>query len=144
MRLYALFALLALPVCASDFTGVYARIDRVVLEPSSGPAERVQVWGVFSIAKTDNPRDYEQPARGYLYFKLDRNPEAARKEWRDLQQVAGKSEIVAFSVRGASMRVRKPGETPDNPDPYRTNVGVSMVRNRTDYEPVRALLDFKD
>src|SRR2546423_15341156 len=144
MKLFTLFALLALPALASDFTGVYARIDRVVLEPSSGAPERVQVWGVFSIAKTINPNEYDAPARGYLYFKLDRNPDAARAEWNDLKQVAGSGDVIAFSGRGAAMRVRKADEKPDNPDPYRTNIGVTKVRGRTDYAPVRAVIDFKD
>ena len=144
MRLFALFALLALPAAASDFTGVYARIDRVVLEPATGAPDRIQVWGVFSIAKTTNPRDYDAPVRGYLYLKLDRNPEAARNEWNDLKAVSGSSEVVAFSVRGAILRVRKSGDAPGDPDSYRTNTGVVKVRGRTDYEPVRAVLDFKD
>jgi hypothetical protein len=144
MKLLALFAFLALPVCASDFTGVYARIDRVVLEPASGTPERAQIWGVFSIAKITNPNDYDAPVRGYLYVKLDRNPEAARAEWNDLKQVAGSGEIVAFGSRGSVMHVRKSGDAPDNPDAYRTNVGVNHVRGRTDYAPVRAILDFKE
>src|SRR5437016_6724617 len=107
MRLFALFALLSLPGAASDFTGVYSRIDRVVLEPATGAPDRVQIWGVFSIAKADNRNDYEAPVRGYLYFKLDRDAAAARNEWNDLKSVAGTGEVVAFSVRNAPMRVRK-------------------------------------
>ena len=61
MKLFTFFAFLALPALASDFTGIYARIDRVVLEPSTGTPERVQVWGVFAIAKTTNPNDYDAP-----------------------------------------------------------------------------------
>ena len=65
---------------ASDFTGVYARIDRVVLEPNADSPERIQLWGVFSMAKPNDRNDYLAPARGYLYFKLDQNPRAARNE----------------------------------------------------------------
>jgi len=144
MRLFALFALLAIPAAASDFTGVYARIDRVVLEPATGAPDRIQVWGVFSTAKTTNPRDYDAPVRGYLYFKVDRDAQAARNEWNDLKSVAGSGEVVAFSVRGAPIHVHKSGETPGDPDLYRTNTGVVKVRGRTDYEPVRAVLNFKD
>ena len=41
---------------ASDFTGVYAWIDKVVLEPNSDSPERIQVWGVFSPASPADPR----------------------------------------------------------------------------------------
>jgi hypothetical protein len=139
MRLFALFALLALPAAASDFTGVYARIDRVEME-----SDRVQIWGVFSVARTTDRNDYEKPVRGYLYFKVDRDAQAARYEWNDLKSAAGSNEVVAFSVRGAPIHVRKSSDPPADPDPYRTNTGVVKVRGRTDYEPVRAVLNFKD
>ena len=130
---------------ASDYTGVYARIDKVVVEPATGAPERIEVWGVFSLPDPANRQDYLAPARGYLYFKLDRNPEAARAEWNDLKAVAGTGEIVAFGARTAGrFRLRKADEKPDNPDPYVTNVGVNRVGRRTDYPPIRALLDYKD
>jgi len=132
------------PLHASDFTGVYARIDKVVLEPGPDAPEKIQIWGVFAIATNNNPRDYQPPARGYLYFHLDRNPEAARNEWKDLKQAAGSGEIVAFGARGKAGRLRGPDDKPENPDPYATNVGITKVRGRTDYAPVRALLDFKN
>ena len=40
--------------------------------------------------------------------------------------------------------VGKAGEEAANPDPYGTNVGVQKVSGRTDYAPIRALLDYKD
>ena len=133
------------PASASDFTGVYARIDKVALEPNPESPERIQVWGVFALAKPHDRNEYLPPARGYLYFKLDRNPQAARNEWNDLKQVAGAGEIVAFGSRSdAGPRLRTAGEKPDNPDPYVLNMGVTKVRGRTDYAPIRALLDFKD
>jgi hypothetical protein len=36
---------------ASDFTAVYAQVDKVVLEPNADSPETIQVWGVFSMAK---------------------------------------------------------------------------------------------
>jgi len=135
----------ALPLAhASDFTGVYARIDKIVLEPNAEAPDRIQIWGVFSIATVNNPNDYQAPARGYLYFQVDRNPEAARNEWKDLKQAAGSGEIVAFGSRGRAGRLRAANDKAENPDPYVVNVGVTKVRGRTDYAPVRALLDFKN
>lgn len=125
---------------ASDPTAVYARVDKVVLEP-----EAIQVWGVFSMAKPDDRNDYLPPARGYLYFKLGDDPSNARKEWSDLKQMAGGGQLVSFGSRyKLKARLRKPEERPENPDAYVANFGMAKVRAKTDYAPVRALLDFKD
>ena len=124
---------------ASDVTGVYAKIDRVVIEN-----ETAQIWGAFAAAKPNDRNDYLPPVRGYLYFKPGPNAEMTRNEWNDLKEVAGKGEIVAFSTRPFTTRIRKSGEKPENPDSYLVNTGVTRVRGRTDYAPVRALLDFRD
>lgn len=130
---------------ASDSTGVYARVDKVVLEPNTGLPETIQVWGVFSMAKPNTFMEYLPAARGYLYFKLAGNKEAARKEWADLKEVAGTGQIVGFGSRyGPQPRLRKSDERPENPDPYSTNIGLQKVSGNTDYPPVRALLDYKD
>ena len=124
---------------ASDFTGVYAKIDRVVIENDTA-----QIFGVFAAAKPNDRNDYLPPVRGYLYFKPGPNPAVTRNEWNDLKQVAGTGEIVAFLGRPFTARIRKGDEKPENPDTYSVNTGVTRVRGRTDYAPVRALLDFKD
>ena len=126
-------------LCASDFTGVYAKVDRVVIEN-----ETAQIWGVFAAAKPNDRNDYLPPLRGYLYFKPGPNVEMTRNEWNDLKEVAGKGEIVAFSTRPFTARIRASSQKPENPDSYSVNTGVTRVRGRTDYAPVRALLDFKD
>jgi len=144
-------------VHASDFIGVYARIDKVVLEPNSDSPDRIQVWGVFSLLSTNDRQARLPPARGYLYFKLG-NPQESpngpvstatyirmvRAEWNDLKQVAGSGQIVAFGLAGQPIRLRKSGEKPESPDPYVTNVGVNKVSSQTDYPLVKALLDYKD
>ena len=49
---------------------LYGVIDRVVVEPAAGPAERVQVWGAFALMETIGSGFtgyvYKRPARGYL------------------------------------------------------------------------------
>jgi hypothetical protein len=105
MKPYQLLAVLACavalsPAHASDFTGVYARIDRVVLEPNADAPERIQVWGVFVVCKPDRPNEFEAPARGYLYLKLNENANATRNEWKDLKAIAGTGEVVGFGIRG--------------------------------------------
>jgi hypothetical protein len=130
---------------ASDRVAVYARVDRVVLEPNAESPDTIQVWGVFSIAAPGNPNDYVPAARGYLYFKLAGNRETGRKEWADLMQVAGTDQIVSFGSRfELRARVRTPAERPQDPDAYSVSVGLTKVRGNTDYRPVRALLDSRD
>jgi hypothetical protein len=129
---------------ASDPTAVYTRIDRVVLEPNADAPQAIQVWGVFAMAKPDDRNDYLEPARGYLYFTLGANSIAARAEWADLRQVAGTGQIVSFGSRyQLKPRLRPVDERPANPDPYSVNIGLTKVRGRTDYAPIRALAEFK-
>ena len=131
---------------ASGPMGVYARIDKVVLEPGSGSPDRIQIWGVFSIATPNGANDaYQAPVRGYLYFSLPSDQPIGRKEWADLKALAGTGEIAAFGSRWATApRLHKKDEAPQDPDQYVLNTGVNRMRSRTDYPPVRALLDFKD
>jgi len=137
---------------ASDWMAVYARVDKVVFEPSAGPPQAIQVWGVFSMAKPDDRNDYLPAARGYLYFRLPAassafavaNQETVRKEWADLKEVAGTGQIVAFGNRHElKVRLRKPDERPESPDPYSTNIGVTKMGPNYQNPPIRALLDFK-
>jgi hypothetical protein len=135
----------AAPAYASDPTAVYARVDKVVLEPNADSPQTIQVWGVFAMAKPDNPNDYMAPVRGYLYFTLIGSNQAARAEWADLKQVAGTAQIVSFGSRyQLKARLRPSDERPTNPDPYGVNIGLTKVRGRTDYEPIRALAAFKN
>jgi hypothetical protein len=82
--LYAavLVVLLATASRASDPTGIYGFVDRVVFEPSDEAQERIQIWGGFALAKRENRNDYHEAERGYLYFKLRPGEEAVcKKEW---------------------------------------------------------------
>src|SRR5262245_64350492 len=106
-------------ISASDRTAVYARIDKVVLEPTAESPQRAQVWGVFAMAKPNDMNDYLPPARGYLYFALETNPQAARKEWADLQSVAGTNHVVGFgSGVELKARVRNAEENPQKGRPH--------------------------
>ena len=130
---------------ASDPTAVYARVDKVVLEPNAESPQAIQVWGVFAMAKPDDRNDYLAPARGYLYFTRTGGSQAPRAEWADLKQVAGTGQIVSFGSRyELKARLRPSDERPANPDPYSVNIGLTKVRGRTDYAPIRALAAFKN
>jgi len=85
---------------ASDPIGIYALVDRVVIEPSDAQPERIQIWGAFSVATRQFGDQYSPPIRGYLYYQLP--PEkagAARAEWADMQKIAGTGQIIAFGSR---------------------------------------------
>jgi len=129
---------------ASDPMALYARIDKVVFEPATGAPDAIQIWGVFSLAKPDDRNDYLPPARGYLYFKLAADADAARKEWSDLKASAGTGEIVSLGSRyELHARLRHADERPANPDPYIVSMGLQRMRGRTTYPPVRALIEYR-
>lgn len=125
---------------ASDPVGIYAVVDRVVLEPNAEAPERIQVWGVFALADRTT-RQYEPAARGYLYFALsEKKADAARKEWSDLQRLAGDGECVALGGRyQPKPKVRRADEKPASPDPYPVGSGLTKMKGETEYPPVRAV-----
>jgi hypothetical protein len=128
-----LLTVLALaPGLKSDPVGVYALVDKVVVEPAEGKPERVQLWGSFCLAKGKNGNDYEPPARGYLYYSIDlQKPEDCRAEWSDLQSVAGKLQGISFGTRYAPLpRVRAANERPKEPDLYRLGWGIQKTEGR--------------
>jgi len=138
-----LFLFASVKSTASELVGLYAIVDRVVIEPNEQSPERIQVWGTFSTT-----RDTGAAKRGYLYFRAPFPPEfrdAALKEWKDLKDVAGSGQAVAFGQQyfyinqtavadayvKALPRIRAASEKPDGPDGYPVNVGVSKVTNTT-------------
>ncbi|HEV8129970.1 MAG TPA: hypothetical protein VGQ81_01865 [Acidobacteriota bacterium] len=127
---------------ASDHVGVYALIDKVILEPNPDGPERIQIWGTFALAKKNNPNDYEEPARGYLYFTLQKGKEEiCKKEWADLKKIAGTKQVVAFGSRWElKARVRQAEEKTEKPDDYPVSFGLVKVRTDTNYGPIRTLL----
>src|SRR5688500_20398867 len=68
---------------ASDLVGVYAFIDKVVLEPSDAAPQRIQLWGGFALAEGGGEK-YAPAQRGYLYYKL---PAGKRSEERRVGKV---------------------------------------------------------
>jgi hypothetical protein len=124
--------LASLPVAlpASDPMGVYAVVQKVVLEPNEAEPLRIQVWGAFAVS--DGKRDsdaYTAPQVGYLYYSCPSGQErTCRNEWSDLKTVAGKGVGVGFGGRYlAAGRVRKASEAPASPDPYPIKMGVTRM-----------------
>jgi hypothetical protein len=131
----------AVTLYASDRTGVYGVIDKVVFEPNADKPERVQLWGSFAVATRHDNDAYDEVRRGYLYFTAADSKELARKEWNDLKALAGSKRIAAFSSRfGQSVHVRAESETPQAPDAYVLGIGVQTVRADRDYPPIKALV----
>jgi hypothetical protein len=145
MRIFILASVFVIAVAAataSDLIGVYALVDKVVLEPNDSAPERIQIWGTFMLADGKRGDGLLAPQRGYMYFTLPSTPQAtanqqsaAKAEWNDLKKVAGTGKPVGFGSRYSPSesvgRVRKPGEKPQSPDFYTLNVGVVQVP-RTD------------
>ncbi len=130
---------------ASDPTGVYALIERVVVEPSVESPERLQVWGVFAVAVGKHGEFYRAPQRGYMYFKLDDgDANKCRREWADLARKADTGEPVALgsryfmAKRNRALSVRGARVQPANPDVYPLGMGLRQVRN-VEYSPVKQL-----
>ena len=150
IRLVGAAVLAAAAVVAIEASGpiaVYARVERVVVDPNPSAPGTIQIWGVFSAGRPQRMNEYLPAARGYLYYTLPGNPEyrkIALREWNDLKALAGSKDILAFGGQYFSVpTVRKGDQPPQSPDEYTLNVGIRNVSNQTSAPPVRAILDFK-
>ena len=116
----------------SDWTGIYARVDKVVLEPNATAPERIQIWGAFALANSQDRNSYEPAERGYLYFACKPgNEDVCRKEWADLKSIAGTDQIVGFGNRSQPRpRLRKAKDKVGDPDEYPLNSGLFKVSDR--------------
>ena len=124
---------------ASGPVVVYAVIERVVFEPDQSSAQRVQIWGAFSLHSTDAPysNTFSDAQRGYLYYRMnlppscrDRNTsdpacadieKSTRAIWSDLQKMVGNGSAVSFGGNiGAPNpgKIRKAAQQPESPDPF--------------------------
>jgi hypothetical protein len=128
---------------ASDPVGIYAFVDKVVLEPSEGAPERIQIWGGFALAEGYG-YTYAPAKRGYMYFSIKPgDEEVARKEWADLKSVAGTDQFVAFAVRHKPKgTIRAAVAKPEKPDVYPIGFGLTKVKDH-DYDPIKDLAKLK-
>ena len=120
---------------ASDPTGIYAMVDKVVLEPSETAPETIQIWGAFALAD-DKPGDSYRPAeRGYLYYSLPNSQaerDSAKAEWADLKKIAGSEQAIAFGSRYRPKgHVRKVAEKPATPDVYPIQMGIVKLNSNS-------------
>jgi len=126
---------------ASGPIGVYGIVEKVTLEPNKEKPDRAQIWGTFVQAK-DN-RSYAEPVHGYLYYKAEKGTEdTCRKEWADLQMVAGTGQIIGFANSydvGALGKIRQNNEKRDAPDTFPLGNGVVKVGDNANFSPIKEL-----
>jgi hypothetical protein len=110
--------MIAVGARGSDPVGIYALINKVVLEPKEGTPQRIQVWGVFVLA-SQRGNHHTSPMRGYMDFKaVPGKEDVCRREWADLKTIAGTDTVVAFgNSNAATGAVRKPQPESKPADP---------------------------
>lgn len=126
---FLVWAIAAVGAYASFPLGVYAVIDKVVLEPGDAEPKRVQIWGTFALWDGGPGLGYRAPERGYLYYSCSKEQSRiCRNEWADLKSAAGSGQTVGFGSRSLSAgRVRASGEGASTPEPYPIQFGVVQM-----------------
>lgn len=118
-----------LAVNASVPLGVYAIVDKVVLEPSDAQPERVQVWGTFALWEDGEGMIFRTPGKGYLYYSCAKQQaRICRDEWSDLKSIAGTGQIIGFGSRSLNAgRLRGHAEKASAPDSYPIQFGIVQL-----------------
>jgi hypothetical protein len=114
---------------ASVPLGVYAVVDKVVLEPADTESHCVQIWGTFALWDGKPGLGYRAPERGYLYYSCSREQIGiCRNEWADLKAMAGTGRMVGFGSRSLGAgRIRAAGEQASAPEAYPIQFGVVQM-----------------
>ena len=94
------------------------------------------------MANKDNRDTYEPAAKGYLYYSVKPGSEdICKKEWADIKAVAGSGQIIGFSGRRQTTRLRKTTDKPADPDVYPLDHGITKLNgNLANYGPVKELM----
>lgn len=120
------------PAPASDPSGIYALIEKVVFLPDEAKPERIELHGAFAIAVGQHGDYYTGPRWGRLLLRApEQKTEACIAQWRDLARVAGTRQVVAFSSRYSQkdVRVLGPDATAGTPGVQGMDFGVNKVEN---------------
>jgi hypothetical protein len=98
MAAVVIFLVVQISLAKNGNIGTYGIVDKVVFEPDEGAPERIQVWGLFVVPIPISSGLYKAPQRGVLYFSIpsDRK-ETARREWVELNKLAGSGHILGFT-----------------------------------------------
>ena len=125
----ALAVFAAMNAGASVPLGVYAIVDKVVVEPADAGPQRVQIWGTFALWDEGPGLGYRTPERGYLYYTCAKEQmRICLSEWADLKSMAGKGQMIGFGSRSlAAGRVRASSERASAPELYPIQFGVVQM-----------------
>lgn len=132
LGLSIVLALNAVTAWASDPVGIYAIVERVVFEPNESAPQRIQIWGAFALSDGKPGDGYLPAQRGYLYYTITPGKEEiCRKEWADLEAVAGTGLGIGFGLRyDMKTRLRKATDAVEAPDTYPIHMGLTRMGNR--------------
>ena len=139
-------ALFAAHARFSDPVGIYAVVDRVIVEGDTANPSAIQVWGAFAVTDGKSGDEYLPAQVGYLYYAANpTNRAATLAEWRDLRSVAGSARAVGLGGRYMKNgRVRPATERPSVPDVYPLHIGLQKApRAHLAIEIERNLLNTK-
>jgi hypothetical protein len=138
---------------ASGGPGIYAIVDKIVLEPSERAPERIQLWGAFIVPRPMSSSQYLPAQRGFLYFKIGAGRESSiSNEWADLKKIAGTGEAIGFAQywvpnpadpngnphRALEVRVHSSGEAA-SPDEYPLGMGIVKLTGQGNSDIVAQL-----
>jgi hypothetical protein len=122
--------------------GVYAIVEKVVLEPNDAHPQRIQIWGAFSLAERTRSARFGPAQRGYLYYNCPEGQETiCRNEWSDIKSTAGTGQLLAFGDRNRPTdRVRAADEKPTSPSAYPIQMGVFKMGSGDGPDQIKARL----
>ena len=113
--------------------GIYAVVDQVTFDSDGAVPNLVRISGVFVVPVSLSSGSYQNPRKGYLYFRIAPGAEqATRRDWNKLKSFAGSGKVVGFGQywvpnpndpqgnphHSLEVRVRPEGEIPATPDVY--------------------------
>jgi hypothetical protein len=117
---------------ASDVSGFYAAVTRVMQEPPADPKE-IWIFGAFAASGDfGTGDDYTQRSAGYLRFSCPAGQDAVCKlEWKDIAAAAGTANCVGFGIRSRTQpKVRTNPAMDPGADPYPVG-GLGVVNTAT-------------
>ncbi|HWB11357.1 MAG TPA: hypothetical protein VG826_19160 [Pirellulales bacterium] len=124
----------------SDPVGVYAVLERVEFEPNAAQPERVKLFGWFAMSDVSS-REYKEPQHGWLCYTLPQEKkDLCRREWKDMEGVAGSGKCLAFGVRRRELGKVAEEKEKASPVEYTLASGLFAIRSDTDYDVIQNLV----
>ena len=121
------------PTRASEPAAVFALVEKVVSEPSDGPAERIQVWGTFFLAKGGDSIDYGAPQRGYMYFTVVKDKPRVLMIAQNDQE--GKELRDALNASDVQVELKPPSFIPPRPTQGCSSSSIAIASSAATLAP---------